>query len=214
MKRYGCFLKSVYVILSIRGGYVRKVKLHEIFLSSMQIGFTAFGGGAATLSLIRKMVVDDKKWIDSDTFDQMAIVANILPGPVILQMLALIHYKTRGFVGAFVALIPTIFLLPLIFVWSVTLFETIIPKDVMHKITLALIPFIILLTSEYVLTLIRTQKDRNQTSKDWFITIVLSIFAATLLFFKISTTIVIFLYLTLIVAYALFEFKKEGGKHE
>lgn len=188
---------------------MKRAKLSEIFMVSMQIGFTAFGGGASLISFVRKVVVDDKEWIESDTFDQMAIVANIFPGPVIIQLLALIHYKTRGIMGVIASLVPIVFFIPLVFVGSVTLFESVIPQNVLHKITLALIPFILLLTSEYIYTLYRAQLKRNKQKRDWLVTFLLTSIAVLLLYIGLPTSIVILVYLVLIIIYATVIFKKE-----
>lgn len=189
---------------------MKKAKLHEIFLASIQIGFTAFGGGAAMISYVRKIVVDDKEWIDVESFDQMAIIANILPGPVIVQLLALIHYKTRGIGGVIASLVPIIFILPLIFIGSVSIFETAIPQSTVHKITLALIPFILILTAEYIFTLFRVQIKKNETKNDWIFTILLSIVTSLCLYLGVTTTLAIFLYLGIVICYSTFKFKQGG----
>lgn len=181
-----------------------KIRLRDIFISSMQIGFSAFGGGASMISFVRKMYVDDKQWIESDVFDQIAIIANILPGPVILQLLALIHYKTRGFKGVIVALIPFVFIIPSVFVIAVSVFEQLIPEALLHKITLALVPFILLLTSEYIYVLFNAQINRNKTPRDWIATAIFTIFAIVLLLIGMTTTIVIFSYLSAVIAYAMY----------
>lgn len=189
---------------------MKKIRLHEIFFASMQIGFTAFGGGAAMISYVRKIVVDDKQWIENDVFDQMTVVANILPGPVIVQLLALIHYRTRGILGVIAALFPIIFILPLLFVSCVTFFESVIPQDDVKKVTLALIPFILILTGEYIFTLFQTQVKRNKTKSDWYFTILLSLFACSLLALGLTTTVVILGYLSVVISYATWNHLKGG----
>lgn len=193
---------------------MKKIRLYEIFLVSMQIGFTAFGGGAAMMSYVRKIVVVDKEWISNDTFDQMAVVSNILPGPVIVQLLALIHYKTRGIRGVIASLFPIIFVLPFLFVMSVSLFEAFIPQALIHKITLVLIPFILILTSEYIVTLCQSQIKKNKTKADWLFTFVLTLLSCTLLYFGLSTTVVIFVYLSVVICYATALFYRGGKKNE
>lgn len=183
---------------------MKKIRLRDIFLSTMQIGFSAFGGGGSMISFIRKMYVDDKKWIDSETYDQIAVISNILPGPVIMQLLALVHYKTRGIKGVIAALIPFMIIIPSIFVVAVSLFETMIPAVLLHKVTLALVPFILVLTSEYIFILFNAQVKRNKTRRDWRVTIIFTMAAAFLLYMGLPTTIVIFCYLFGITAYATF----------
>lgn len=189
---------------------MKKARLFEIFLASIQIGFTAFGGGAAMISYVRKIVVFDKKWIENDVFDQMTIVANILPGPVIVQLLALIHYKTRGLRGVIASLLPIIFILPFLFVMSVSLFESFIPQAIIHKLTLVLIPFILILTSEYIVTLFQTQVKKNKTMSDWLFTFALTLLSCGLLYFGVSTTVMIFVYLSVVIGYATVLFYKKG----
>lgn len=189
---------------------MKKVRLIDIFFVSMQIAFTAFGGGAAVTSYIRNIVVRDKAWISSEAFDQMTIVSNILPGPVIVQLLALMSYKVRGVAGVIVSLLPVLLILPGLFISSILLFETAIPQPLIHKVTIALIPFILILTTEYIMTLFRVQMKRNESIQDWCIALLLSGGATLLLYLGITTTIVIFAYLVAVLCYATLQYKVRG----
>jgi chromate transporter len=80
------------------------VSFTELFLSFFWIGLTAFGGLAMTAH-IRKSTVFRKKWIDADTFDAGLALCQVIPGAIVMQLVAYIGLKLRGIRGAIVSFI-------------------------------------------------------------------------------------------------------------
>jgi chromate transporter len=80
------------------------VSFTELFLSFFWIGLTAFGGLAMTAH-IRKSIVLRKKWIDADTFDAGLALCQVIPGAIVMQLVAYIGLKLRGIRGAMVSFV-------------------------------------------------------------------------------------------------------------
>jgi chromate transporter len=76
----------------------------DLFLSFFWIGLTAFGGLAMTAH-IRKNIVNKKQWIDSETFDAGLALCQVIPGAIVMQLVAYIGLKLKGIRGAIVSFI-------------------------------------------------------------------------------------------------------------
>lgn len=98
---------------------IPRVSHFRIFLTFLMIGATSFGGGVA--AYIRRVVVEEKKWIDDSAFFQGLSLAQVLPGPNAANMAIFIGRYLRGPIGAAVAvsavLLPAIIILTLVAVF-------------------------------------------------------------------------------------------------
>ena len=71
----------------------------KLFTSFLRLGLTAFGG-PAMVSYIRKMAVEDKHWVDKETFANGVALCQIIPGATAMQTAAYVGLKSRGLKGA------------------------------------------------------------------------------------------------------------------
>jgi chromate transporter len=71
----------------------------KLFTSFLRLGLTAFGG-PAMVSYIRKMAVEDKHWLDKETFANGVALCQIIPGATAMQTAAYVGLKSRGLKGA------------------------------------------------------------------------------------------------------------------
>ena len=69
------------------------------------IGVQSFGGGSATLYLIRRVCVEQHGWLTDDDFALYWGICQIAPGINILALVLLIGFRVSGAIGAFVSLI-------------------------------------------------------------------------------------------------------------
>jgi chromate transporter len=76
----------------------------DLFLTFFWMGLTAFGG-LAMFAHVRKHVVDKKKWMDANTFDSGLALCQVIPGAIIMQLVAYIGLKLKGIRGALVCFI-------------------------------------------------------------------------------------------------------------
>jgi chromate transporter len=68
------------------------------------IGVQSFGGGSATLYLIRRVAVERQKWLTDDDFTRYWGICQIAPGINILGLVILIGWRVTGVAGALLAL--------------------------------------------------------------------------------------------------------------
>jgi len=94
---------------------VEKVpSLARLFLSFLKLGATAFGG-PAMIAYIRRMAVEQKKWIDDASFKNGVAFCQMVPGATAMQASAYVGLRLRGVSGAAVSFIgfalPTLVLM-------------------------------------------------------------------------------------------------------
>lgn len=73
----------------------------ELFTSFLKVGAFTFGGGYAMIPLIQKEAVENNHWIsESDILDVIAI-AESTPGPIAVNSATFVGYRVAGFWGSF-----------------------------------------------------------------------------------------------------------------
>jgi chromate transporter len=84
---------------------VEKVpSLARLFLSFLKLGATAFGG-PAMIAYIRRMAVEQKKWMDDASFKSGVAFCQMVPGATAMQASAYVGLRLRGVSGAAVSFI-------------------------------------------------------------------------------------------------------------
>ena len=76
----------------------------DLFMAFFWMGLTAFGG-LAMFAHVRKYVVDKRKWLDATTFDSGLALCQVIPGAIIMQLVAYIGLKLKGIRGAVICFI-------------------------------------------------------------------------------------------------------------
>ncbi len=76
-------------------------RLIEVFLAFVQIALSGFGG---VLYWSRRMVVEERKWMTPEEFNEVYALCNTLPGGNILNFSVVFGRRIRGLPGALVAL--------------------------------------------------------------------------------------------------------------
>jgi chromate transport protein ChrA len=66
----------------------------------VRLGTTGFGGPAALVGYMRRDLVEDRQWIDEDTYNLAIALAQIMPGPLAAQTAIAIGYFHSGLRGA------------------------------------------------------------------------------------------------------------------
>jgi chromate transporter len=77
-----------------------RVPLAEIARQWGRLGCIGFGGPPAHIALLRKLVVDDRKWLGEQEFEDAIATVNLLPGPASTQLAIYCAWRLRGAVGA------------------------------------------------------------------------------------------------------------------
>ncbi|HEY4830239.1 MAG TPA: chromate efflux transporter [Solirubrobacteraceae bacterium] len=83
-------------------GAAEVVPLRTIALQWTRIGVTGFGGPPTHIALLRRLVVDERGWIDQREFEDAVAACNLLPGPASTQLAILIARRLGGARGALV----------------------------------------------------------------------------------------------------------------
>ncbi len=91
-----------------------KVSLGFLFWTFLKIGSVSFGGFMALISVIENVIVHQRKLIKHEDMLEGISLANILPGPQAVNVVAFVGYRLRKGMGALVSttavLIPTFIL--------------------------------------------------------------------------------------------------------
>jgi chromate transporter len=73
--------------------------LAELFVAFAKISLAGFGG---VLAWSRRMLVQEKKWMTADAFNELLALCQFLPGPNVVNLSAVFGARVRGLSGALV----------------------------------------------------------------------------------------------------------------
>ena len=76
--------------------------LFEVLTSFLKLGFTAFGGPAAHISMFRDEFVRRRKWLTDEAFLDLLGATNLIPGPNSTEMAIHIGFLHAGWAGLIV----------------------------------------------------------------------------------------------------------------
>ena len=79
-----------------------QVSLETVAREWTRIGLIGFGGPPAHISLLRRLVVDRRGWMDARSFEDANAACGLLPGPASTQLAMLCAYRVGGPAGAIV----------------------------------------------------------------------------------------------------------------
>jgi chromate transporter len=79
-----------------------RVSLVTIFREWLRLGCIGFGGPPAHISLLRRLCVDDRGWIDAREFEDGIAATNLLPGPASTQLAIFCAWRLRGWRGGII----------------------------------------------------------------------------------------------------------------
>ena len=79
-----------------------RVPLGTIAKSWTRLGCIGFGGPPTHIALLRRMCVDENKWLDGDEFEDGIATTNLLPGPASTQLAIFSAWRVGGPAGALI----------------------------------------------------------------------------------------------------------------
>ena len=79
-----------------------RVPLAVIARQWARLGILGFGGPPAHIALLRKLVIDDRGWLDPREFEDGVSFVNLLPGPASTQLTIYCAWRLRGTAGALI----------------------------------------------------------------------------------------------------------------
>jgi chromate transporter len=87
-----------------------KPSLAEATLTWGKIGVLSFGGPAAQIGLMHRLIVDEKRWLSEAQFLNALSFCMLLPGPEAMQLATYAGWRLHGIVGGLIA--GLLFVLP------------------------------------------------------------------------------------------------------
>lgn len=78
------------------------VPLRVVAKEWTRIGVTGFGGPAAHIAMLRRLVIDRYEWMDARSFEDANAACGMLPGPASTQLAIFCAYRVAGPWGAIV----------------------------------------------------------------------------------------------------------------
>ena len=79
----------------VPGPEAERVPLRVIAAQWGRLGCIGFGGPPAHIALLRKLVVDDRAWLDPGEFEDGVAAVNLLPGPASTQLAIYCAWRLR-----------------------------------------------------------------------------------------------------------------------
>lgn len=80
----------------------------RLFWSFFQIGLFSFGGGYASMPLIKQQVVNSNHWISFNEFTDLITISQMTPGPIAINCATFVGNRIAGIPGALMATIGCI----------------------------------------------------------------------------------------------------------
>ena len=84
------------------------MELLKIFLCFFEIGLFSFGGGYAAVPLIQSMVVERYHWLTVNEFINLITIAEMTPGPIVINAATFVGMKIDGFLEAVVSTLGSV----------------------------------------------------------------------------------------------------------
>src|SRR6185312_3791051 len=95
--------------------------LAEVAILFLRLGFTAFGGPAAHIAMMREEVVRRRKWISDERFVDLLGITNLIPGPSSTEFAIYLGYLRAGWPGLLIGgicfIVPAM-LIVLVLAWA------------------------------------------------------------------------------------------------
>lgn len=129
--------------------------LWEMFITFFKIGAFTFGGGFAMIPIIKKEVVENKKWIKDEDFIDIISIAQSSPGPIAVNSSIYVGYRIKGFSGALVSALGTVMPSFLIILIIANFFLEFSDNKIIEKIFMGIRPAVVALILSAIYGLVR-----------------------------------------------------------
>lgn len=80
----------------------------DLFLAFFIPNMIGYGGGPATIPLIKHEVVEHYGWLTMAEYSDLLAVGNALPGPIAIKIAAVVGYEQAGVLGAVITIVATV----------------------------------------------------------------------------------------------------------
>ena len=80
-----------------------KVTFNQLFRIFLKIGVLSFGGPAAQISLMHKVLVEEQEWLTEQQYLNALGFCMLLPGPEAMQLATYAGWRIKGITGGLIA---------------------------------------------------------------------------------------------------------------
>lgn len=101
-----------------------------LFVGFLQVGVSGFGG---VLPFARRMLVETRRWLTAEEFNEVLALGQFLPGPNIVNVSVIIGRRFHGVVGSVVASVGLMFAPLAILLVLATLYAELAHYDVVRR---------------------------------------------------------------------------------
>lgn len=130
--------------------------LIRLFLTFLKIGLFTFGSGYSMLVLAQRYIVDTHHWLTVQEFTDVVAIAEVTPGPFIINLATFVGTKTAGFKGAVVSTLGLV-LIPFFALYVITLkYQQFKDNSILHNLLYVIRPIAIGFIIVAILNLFRT----------------------------------------------------------
>ncbi len=160
----------------------------KMILSLLKIGIIGYGGGSATLPLVKGDFVDKYKIMTEDEFIEVIGICNTLPGPIITKFCAVLGYKVKGVIGAIAAVIALILPSCIMFIIILEFIKGAGDNEHITNMINAIMPVITVILTMLIFDFFKMSKARIE-KKELIISLV--VFGVLLIVLKVSAVVTI-----------------------
>ncbi|MFO8144596.1 MAG: chromate transporter [Candidatus Syntrophosphaera sp.] len=133
-------------------------RLLAIFLTFLKIGAFTIGGGYAMLPLIRREVVDKRRWITNAGYLNGLAAAQSCPGPLAINLSVYIGFHIKRGWGVFAAILGTVLPSLIIIIAIAALFSQYAELSLVRKAFHALKPTVVALIAVPLIQMTRSAR--------------------------------------------------------
>lgn len=115
--------------------------LTSLFISFFKTGAVTFGGGLAMLPLLKRELVDKKKWVTEEEIIDYFAIGQCTPGIIAVNVATFVGYKKQKLIGAIIAtigiILPSLIIITIIAACISNFSEVIFVKKALKGINIA-----------------------------------------------------------------------------
>lgn len=138
-------------------------KLLHLFLAFLKTGLFGFGGGQASVPLIKREIVENLQWMSIEEFTDAYALGNSLPGPITTKLAAMIGYKTSGVLGLVIATLGLILPSTIGIVILSSIYYKYKDSNWLSGMMIAVRPVVVVLISSVVYSMAKTSFENIHT---------------------------------------------------
>lgn len=140
----------------------------ELINVFLKIGILSFGGPAAQISMMHRILVDETKWLKEQQFLNALSFCMFLPGPEAMQLATYAGWRLKGIIGGLIA--GLLFVLPgaIVMLGLAIIYAYYGNLTIMNTLFLGIKAAVLIIVIE---ALLRVSKKALKNNESWFIAI-------------------------------------------